>query len=193
LFAVLLVYPIYRAVSADKIPIPGSELDGISVAGKPITTLPIAVESALLFLPLMHYAPADTNSYFYVLDWDAALDSKSPPSATIETKGMRIFRRQGFFAKHIVEGPAFLCEHPVFAMLDGERYQWAERRVLGDSAFASRVVGGFTTMHDTFTIRVVERRHGHTPAGCLPKAAKTGQSLDGFANSSVSPVWGLLE
>jgi hypothetical protein len=175
LLALLLVYPVYRAVSADRIPKPGSELNGITVAGKPVTALPIAVESALLFLPLIHYAPSDNSPYFFVVDWEAALDSHSSPSATIETKGMRVFRRQGFFAEHIVEGTTFLCEHPLFAVLDGAHYQWAERRVLNDSAFVSHVAGGFRTMHDTVTVRIAERRPGHTPVGCAPNAARTGQ------------------
>lgn len=170
LAATLVAFPIYRAVSTHPRARPGVDLETTSVAGAPLTSLPIAVESNVAFLPLAYYSPVKPGSYVFPLDWEAAIDPEAAIGAPMETKGMQVFQRQGYFAASIVDGTAFLCAHPRFAVIDSPQHMWFERRILADPAFATERVGEHRTIHGTFVIRTVERRPGASPAGCATGA-----------------------
>jgi hypothetical protein len=171
---VFILFPIYRAITFQTIPRPGVQLGTMTFSGRPVTDLPVAVEANLEYLPLVYYAQPGASPYFFILDWETAIDPHSDIGAPMANKAMQVFRRQHYYADGIVESATFLCAHDRFAVIDGPRHLWLERRVLNDTAFSSTVVGTLSTMHDAYTVRVVERRPGRLPRECAAGNAPSG-------------------
>lgn len=165
----MLSFPVYRALSMHDVPTPGAQLQTMDADGIPVTRYPVVIESNLIFLPFTAYA-APTSPFYFALDSAAAADPRAMLGAGMENRGMRVFKRQGYFAHNIVDGKDFLCNTLRFAVVDDPHHFWFERRVLGDSAFLHRQIGAFSNMHDSYVVHFIERRPGQLPAHCSPLA-----------------------
>jgi hypothetical protein len=167
---VLLAWPVaYQARAYVATPRPGAELERLRVDGAPATALPVVVESAFDYLPIIAYAPAP-GAYTFVLDSAVAL---APDSHNRELLGhtlLRVYRRVGYTRGRIVDVDRFVCAHDRFVVLDSREADWFDLRVARDPAFTRELVGRTTPTSTTpgAVIRVVRRVPGRTPTSCGP-------------------------
>jgi hypothetical protein len=92
-----------------------SPLDGTGQAG---AGLPIAFEFSHPFMQRFDYAP-ERDRYFFILDWEVAVDPNSGLLPPGEYKIMDALRRHypAVFRDHVVEGDEFLRNHRRFLVL----------------------------------------------------------------------------
>ena len=170
LCASLVLYPIYFAARANPTERPGVVISTIVRDSLGGVRLPVAVEEALQFLPLEYYGRGTPQGDFrFVLDWDSALDPRSHLAATMQFKGMRIYRRVGYLDPHEVEDArSFLCREAPFLVADNAHFGWVDRRITSSPHFDTRVLGTYGDPHGDVTIRWVQRRVPCTAPGAAP-------------------------
>ena len=130
----VLAWPIYRNSIAPKI-ITSEWLDRSLPRD-----IPVLVEDANTFVPLSYYAQQSGRSYYYVLDWEAALHSSSL-HATVQSKLMRNAKASGYGNGRILDVREADCRFDTFVVLDSPGLSWFEDRILNNSAFDSKKVG----------------------------------------------------
>lgn len=167
---VLVLYPVYGAARTHAMSRPGDAITTILRDSLGGARVPVAVEEALQFLPLEYYARGTPQAYRFVLDWDSALDPRSHLAATMQFKGMRIYRRVGYLDPAEVEDArTFLCRDEPFVVADNAHYGWVDRRITSSEHFTTRVLGSYGDPHGTVTLRWVQRRVACAVPGAAPE------------------------
>jgi hypothetical protein len=169
LCGLLAAYPVYLAARAHPGARPGDQAAAILRDSLGGARMPVAVEEALQFLPLEYYARGTPQEYRFVLDWDSALDPRSHLAATMQYKGMRIYRRVGYLDPHEVEDArSFLCREEPFVVADNAHYGWVDRRITSSEQFITRVLGSYGDPHGEVILRWVQRRVPCSAPGAAP-------------------------
>ena len=93
----------------------------------------MAMQTPHAFLPRMYYLGTNSN-YYYVLDWEASIDSRSQPGSNIYDQTVDGLRR--FYAfSHVVDSPDFLAEHSRFLYLDQHENAWLDLRLRSNAQY----------------------------------------------------------
>jgi hypothetical protein len=110
LTAILLVHPITSAWT-----MPKNEFPGVSDGKYGYSDLPIVTSFSHDFMKRFHYSP-ERQRYFFFLDWEAALDTKSRRPSTWEYKTKDALKREyhEVFDANIVQVWDFLRTHDRF-------------------------------------------------------------------------------
>jgi hypothetical protein len=109
----LLTQPLVWARQYNQEPIPGLTDDKFGY-----TELPIVVQRSHDFLKRLHYS-ANRSRYFFILDWEAAIDEASGLFGPQEYKELAaIGRNYPELGKQIVDSAAFLKAHDRFLVID---------------------------------------------------------------------------
>ena len=118
IIAILLINPVSKANSFSR-----QNLPGLNDGKYGYKELPIVTQSAHDFSTRFHYSP-ERNRYFYILDWQAALDIKSGQFATQSYKTMEALKRNyAVFQESIMNGKEFIKKHKIFLFLADINYQ----------------------------------------------------------------------
>lgn len=133
LMVFLVTYPILYAKSYGTQQLPGLKDDSYGY-----TELPIAVESPHVYLPRFYYSPKP-NRYFFILDWQAALDKGNLLNSTVDYKVMEALK-QNYPAQNIVQGKDFLDRYNRFLVLDEDGRRWFEMRIKNNHKYTFRYV-----------------------------------------------------
>ena len=167
LTATLLVYPIRYANSLPKEPLPG--LNDNKYGDK---NLPIVVQSSHDFVQRLQYSP-DPNRYFFILDWQAAIDNSSGLFSPQEYKNMDALKRNyPELFKNITKSETFLNKYERFLVLDYVDYnkkctlepkweniscpKWLETRILNNPLYKVKDIG--TIELENKKILIVQKR-----------------------------------
>jgi hypothetical protein len=116
--------------------------------------LPIVTSQSHDFVKRFHYSP-ERRRYFFVLDWDAAVDVRSGLFGPQEHKTMDALKRDypEVFGDHIVQSSDFLNQHDRFLVLADIAYRprrtaqdfhaprWLETRIQNNPAFNIATLG----------------------------------------------------
>jgi hypothetical protein len=148
LMVVLLMHPIIWAWSLPKEQFPGVN-DGKYGYGK----LPIVTPFSHDFMKRFHYSP-ERKRYFFVLDWEAALDPRSGLFSPQEYKAMDALRRDypRVYRDHIVQLSDFLTRRDRFLVLadtnrptctpqDFHCPRWLEMRIENNPGYKVTALG----------------------------------------------------
>jgi hypothetical protein len=149
LSVILLIHPIAYAWSRKKEPFPGAN-DGKYGYGN----LPIVAPFSHDFMKRFHYSP-QRERYFFILDWEAALDVKSGLFSPQEYKAMDALKRDyhDVFDGNIIQIWDFLRTHNRFLVLDYANYQrkctsqdfhcprWLEMRIKNNPDYKVTALG----------------------------------------------------
>jgi len=109
LILLLLAQPVVWAVRAAQQSTPGLYHDKVGY-----NDLPIVIQHSHVFLRCLHYSPA-RNRYFFILDWEAAVNEASGLFGPQEFANLEaIARNYPELQKHIVSGEDFLRTHDRF-------------------------------------------------------------------------------
>jgi hypothetical protein len=152
LATIIVVYPIRYANSLPKETIPG--LNDNKYGYK---DLPIVVQFSHNFLKRLHYSP-ERNRYFFILDWQAAVDNSSGLFTTQEYKHMEALKRNyPELFKHVIKSEDFLNRYTRFLVLDDLDYEkkctldpqwdniscpkWLEMRIISNPKYKLTVIG----------------------------------------------------
>jgi len=112
LIVLLLAQPVVSAIGSRQQSIPGLYHDKLAY-----NDLPIVVPNSHVFLRCLQYSPA-TNRYFFILDWQAALNEASGLFGPQEFENMEaIARNYPDLRKHIVYGEDFLRMYDRFLVI----------------------------------------------------------------------------
>jgi uncharacterized membrane protein YsdA (DUF1294 family) len=127
LTAILLMHPITFAWT-----MPKNKFPGVSDGKYGYSDLPIVTSSSHDFMQRFHYSP-ERQRYFFLLDWEAALDTKRRRPRTWEYKTKDALKREyhEVFEGNIVQVWDFLRTHDRFLVLDAD-YQgatWLDIRI----------------------------------------------------------------
>ncbi len=172
--ALLLVWPLRQARWFPTSGRPGEAVERLRVDGRPVTSVPIAVENAFDLLPIMAYTRLPQSAYTFVLDSAVALAPDSHHREMLSYAVATLYRRVGYTNGRYVEVRAFLCARDRFLVFESPEANCYDRRVAADSAaFASEVVGYTDATPSTpgAVIRLVRRTAGARPAVCGPAGA----------------------
>jgi hypothetical protein len=171
LFLVLLTNPVRFAHTTAKDTLPGStdRLLGYQ-------DLPVVLQASHQFIRRIHYSP-EKDRYYFILDWQAAVDEKSGQFSPQEYKHMEAFRRlyPATFQRQVLTSEEFLARHDQFLVIDYADYtrkcplkakgihnwqdihcpQWVEMRLLNNASYK------VTHLGDTWgeVVLLVERLH----------------------------------
>ena len=119
---ILLVQPLTDAMS-----LRDESFPGMNDAKYGYRDLPIVTAHCHDFIKRFHYSP-ERSRYFYVMDWEAALDVRSGLSGPQEYKTMDALKRAypEVFDDHIIQLSDFLSRHDRFLVLadTGYRPRW---------------------------------------------------------------------
>jgi hypothetical protein len=146
---VLVIHPIIRAWSLPIEQFPGAN-DGKYGYGN----LPIVTPHSHDFMKRFHYSP-ERQRYFFILDWEAALDIKSGLFSPQEYKAMDALKRDyhKVFQDNIIQVWDFLKMHDRFLVLAYLNYQrectphdfhcprWLELRIKNNPAYKITALG----------------------------------------------------
>jgi len=149
---ILLMHPIYYAEKLNQEQFPGSNDEKYGY-----TDLPIAVEYSHPFLKRFHYSQK-RNRYFFILDWQTALDEASGLASASDYKTMDALKRNypALFQNNVVESQYFIKMYNRFLVLDiGEKCtykdvfcsQWSERRIRSNSKYDIKKLGVIDEMN----------------------------------------------
>jgi len=118
LTTILLVEPIRYAKSY-----PRQYLPGLNDNKYGYKALPIAVQSSDQFLKRVYYSP-ERNRYFFILDWQAAVDNASGQFGPQEYKHLDAIKRNypNLFPNNIITSEDFLRSYNRFLVLDYKDY-----------------------------------------------------------------------
>jgi hypothetical protein len=116
LTAILLMHPIIFAWTRPK-----NKFPGVSDGKYGYSDLPIVTSSSHDFMKRYYYSP-ERQRYFFLLDWEAALDVKSRRSSVGEYKTKDALKREyhEVFEGNIVQVWEFLRTHDRFLVLDAD-------------------------------------------------------------------------
>ena len=125
--------------------------------------MPIAVEDTLVFLPRFHYSP-QRNRYFYILDWQVALDKKSGLSSPSDYKGMDAFKRNypHVFDESIIQGQDFLNKYRDFLVLHNDAnctskdvlcFRWFDMKVNNNPKYTVIKLGDIDSTNKLFLVK----------------------------------------
>jgi hypothetical protein len=145
----LLIHPIAYARSLLNESFPGTH-DGTYG----YRDLPIVTTHSHDFVKRFHYSP-EWSRYFFVLDWEAALDVQSGLFSPQEYKTMDALKRDypDIFGDHIVQLSDFLSKQDRFLVLadtnyrprymaqDFHRPRWLETRIQNNPAYKTSALG----------------------------------------------------
>jgi hypothetical protein len=150
LIAYLLLQPIQASKRYSTQELPGSYLDEYGYED-----LPIAVQSSHNFLQIFHYV-SEKSRYFFILDWEAAVDENSGLFPPQEYKHLDALKRvyPEKFNNNIIQSDNFLQKYNRFLVLDKQDYekkcssqgfvggwenvhcpQWLEMRILSNPVY----------------------------------------------------------
>jgi hypothetical protein len=145
---ILLTHPITYAWS-----VPNEEFPGIHDAKYGYRDLPIITTFSHDFMKRFHYSP-ERKRYFFVLDWEAALDPRSGLFSPQEYKAMDALRRdyRRVYRDHIVQLSDFLTRRDRFLVLadtnrptcmpqDFHCPRWLEMRIENNPAYKVTALG----------------------------------------------------
>jgi hypothetical protein len=146
---ILLAHPITYAWSLPKQQFPGVHDEKYGYRNLPIVT-PFSHD----FMKRFHYSPK-RQRYFFILDWEAALDVKSGRFSPQEYKAMDALKRDypKVFDDHIIQVSDFLKMHDRFLVLDYANYQrkctaedfhcprWLEMRIKDNPDYSITALG----------------------------------------------------
>jgi hypothetical protein len=116
--------------------------------------LPIVTSRGYDFMKRFHYSP-ERSRYFFVMDWEAALDVRSGTSGPEEYKAMDALKRDypEVFDDHIVQLSDFLSRHHRFLVLADTNYRprwtayvlhhprWLDVRIRNNPAYQINTLG----------------------------------------------------
>jgi len=134
----LLVLPLRWAAAAPRFPVPGARL--ARMAHEAGAGTPVITESPLEYLPAAHYSGAPARPFYFVLDWESALDSAAALHATVDYKIMSNWRRWGYLAAGIVESEHVLCAMPRFIVVDEPGRLWFDRRISSNARYRTSLL-----------------------------------------------------
>jgi hypothetical protein len=119
LSAFLLVSPIVFARALPKQPLPGSNDSAYGY-----TDVPVVTQFSHDFVRRLHYSP-ERSRYFFILDWQAAVDDESGLFAPQEYKHMEALKRNypELFQNNIIQSEEFLDAYSQFLVLDYKYYE----------------------------------------------------------------------
>ena len=146
---ILLVHPITYARS-----LLDESFPGIDDAKYGYGDLPIVASHSHDFVKRFHYSP-ERGRYFFVMDWEAALDVRSGLFGPQEYKTMDALKRDypKVFGDHVVQLSDFLGKHDRFLVLadiayrprwtaqDFHRPKWLEMRIQNNPAYKTSALG----------------------------------------------------
>jgi hypothetical protein len=146
---ILLVQPLTYAWS-----FPGESFPGMEDAKYGYRDLPIVTSQCYDFMRRFHYSP-ERSRYFFVMDWEAALDVRSGLSGPEEYKTMDALKREypAVFDDHIVQLSDFLSRHHRFLVLADTNYRppwtayvlhhprWLDVRIRNNPAYQINTLG----------------------------------------------------
>ncbi|HAX78643.1 MAG TPA: hypothetical protein DCY88_23125 [Cyanobacteria bacterium UBA11372] len=152
LTAILLVYPIIYANI-----LPKEQLPGLNDNKYGDQNLPIVVQSSHAFLQRLQYSP-ERNRYFFILDWQAAVDNSSGLFTPQEYKHMEALKRNYPELFHnITKSETFIKKYNRFLVLDSVDYKkqctleplweniscprWLEMRILNNPDYKVKDIG----------------------------------------------------
>ena len=104
---------------------------------------PVVIEDPLAFLPLTVGSRNPTSNYFYLLDRQATLNSKSERAFTC-FKMLQVWLERGYLRGHILPAQSFLAAYPDFLVLHTPGFAWFEMRLAHDVSYHFRVLGQVT-------------------------------------------------
>jgi hypothetical protein len=149
----ILLNPLKISISTSK-----EQLPGFNDSKYGYENLPIVTQFSHDFVTRFFYSP-QRNRYFFILDWDAALDNASGLFPPQEYKHLDALKRNysKYFLNHIIQSKNFLKAHPMFLVLDYLDYhkkcslerkhknfhcpQWLEKRILSNSRYKVTELG----------------------------------------------------
>jgi len=161
LFIYLLLYPIKFSISYDS-----QSRWGLDDNKYGYQDLPIVLQFSGRFMPTFHYS-SNRERYFFILDWQAAVDENSGSFSPQEYKHLDAFRRiyPELFQKNIVASEDFLEKHSRFLVVSDnlntgencplqviglEKYnkwedfqcpQWLKREILSNPKYKVKSIG----------------------------------------------------
>lgn len=156
LCTILLMHPIKYAKIYK-----GRYLPGLNDNKYGYKELPIVVQASGQFLERVHYSP-ERNKYFFILDWQAAVDDASGQFSPQEYKHLDAIKRNypKLFQNQILQSQDFLNKYKKFLVLDYLDYkkkcplkakgpkwddihcpQWLEKRILSNPAYQVKYLG----------------------------------------------------
>ena len=141
---------------------PAESIPGLNDGKFGYTRLPIVVQHSHEFLKRLHYS-AGRNRYFFVLDWQAAVDEASGLFGPQEYAELQAIRRNyPDLGRHIIDGEDFLSTHDAFLVVDSRDFdrkcppkvagartrwedidcpQWVEKRLLNNPQYKVKSLG----------------------------------------------------
>lgn len=151
---------------------------GITDATGGYNDLPVVIQMAGPFLERIHYAP-NPERYYYILDWEAAVDEHSGLFTPQEYKHMEAIKRNypHLFQNNVLTTEEFLQRFDRFIVLDHPDYlnqcpldpkgletarvwdeiqcpQWVEKRLIDNAAYKVT----FLNDQNWFAVLLVEKR-----------------------------------
>jgi hypothetical protein len=96
--------------------------------------LPVAIESAITYLPLSHYSSM-RDQYYFILDWEAVMDEQSSAVAVTDYKVMKALRRHYSF-HNVLDSKAFLQENQRFIVSNHPGRMWFETKIKGNPKYS---------------------------------------------------------
>ncbi len=138
--ATFLLLPVVTAIFSPY----GSQSDAVGGVDEQFgyVDLPIASVSPHAYLPRLHYSPR-RERYFYILDWDVAVDPGNIPDATVDYKQMEAFKRlyPDQYGANVLQADDFLARYDRFLYLDHPDRQWFAIRIRNNASYRYTVVG----------------------------------------------------
>ena len=118
LTCILLIQPISYAKNYR-----GRYMPGLNDNKYGYRELPIVIQASAQFIERLYYSP-ERDKYFFILDWEAAVDQASGLFGSQEYKHIDALNRNypNFFKNHVVKSEDFLKMHNRFLILDYADY-----------------------------------------------------------------------
>jgi hypothetical protein len=103
--------------------------------------LPVVAEDPHDFLPLVYNTRRASRPYYFLLDWDSAVDGRAPRRAAQDHILLGRWKRVGYLSDRIAAAAEFLCATPEFAVLHNQEFAWFERAIAVNPAFTTTRLG----------------------------------------------------
>jgi hypothetical protein len=125
--AFLVIYPVFHSYMVSDFAYPFDQLDQLLAQRLP-AGLPVIIEDANTFMPLTFYHGQNSPRYYFPLDWETALDSRSL-HATVQYKLLRNWKNSGYLTDNILSSEDIACRFNNFIVLQSPEISWFETRV----------------------------------------------------------------
>jgi hypothetical protein len=106
-----------------------------------LRNLPVVVEDSLEFWPLYSYAQNGAARFRYLLDWDAATDSRARPGAAYLHRSIEVFSNNGYIPNGVETASAFMCNTSEFLVVHSPEFRLFTRRIASDPGLQVKSVG----------------------------------------------------